>query len=238
MKNSVKSLSTLILLVLLSVPLFGFSIVSFNSQTNSQFLITRENDRTVISFDSATVVDADRDGLTAIDIIGAEVSIADFKIDLASKTIEGMISTPSGDMEYASYMLLPDDVIPNAFEIKIGNDIILSADLRVYDIFIAATFGTIDPALMLNVLNITVNTTNIFDPVTLALLYDLSEGGDFNMILNATNTQDIVDNIDNYNDVIGIFSGTFSDITPIPEPLTIVLFLIALFRFLIKRKLS
>ena len=234
MKNTVKSLGTLILLVLLSFPLFGFSIVSFNSQADNQFLITREMGKTIISFDTATVADADRDGSTASDIIGAEVTIADMEIDLGSKVVNSVVA----GMEFATYDLFPDAIMPNAFEMKIGNDIVLSADLRVYDIFLAAAFGSIDSALKLNVLNVSVDTTNILDPVTLALLADLSEGGDFNIILNSTNTQDIVDSIESYSTVSGIFSGTFSDITPIPEPLTIVLFMVALFRFLIKRKLS
>ena len=238
MKSTVKSLGTFGLLVLLSLPLFGFSIVSFNSQSESQFQITRQGSSTSINFDTATVTDADRDGSTASGIIGAQVFIANMEIDLNSKTIEGIIPTAGGNIEYASYILSPEAVIPNAFEMRIGNDIILSADLRVYDLFLAATFGSIDPALNLNVLNVTVDTSSILDPVTLALLADLSEGGDFNVILNSTNTQDIVDSIDNYNDVVGIFSGTFSDVTPIPEPLTIVLFLAAILRFLLKRKLS
>ena len=209
MKSTVKSLSSFVLLVLLSLPLFGFSIVSFNSQATSKFRITRDTSRTVISFDTATVTDADRDGSTASGIIGAQISIADMEIDLSSKTVEGIIPTPGGNIEYASYTILPEAVIPNAFEMRIGNDIVLTADLRVYDIFLASSFGSIDPGLKLNALNVTVDTTNILDPVTLALLADLSEGGDFNIILNSTYTQDIVDSIDTYSNVVAFFPVRF-----------------------------
>jgi hypothetical protein len=170
-----------------------------------------------IDFGNLLVTNAVHNGVAVSGIIGAEVIIADVFIDLATKQV--LSSFGGHDLVY--YELDPETAILNGFQIVLNNQIILSGDLLLYDIFLFGKTGSIDPDIQINV--VTPDTSSV-DPEINALFADFGMGGDLNITIEDIHSDDIAQQIENLNSVEGTVGGTFSSINPpvIPEPATLI----------------
>ncbi len=221
MKRLYVGLITIALFAITSKPALCDSIIGFRTDSLNNYSISYDGNQTTISFGETIINNASYNGTLAGTLLNANVNIADIIIDLNSKIVIAQF----GPYQYAQYDLLPYTPIASGFQITVGDDVVLSADLLLSSARFILKSGSIDPAVALNVSNVTINTSALTDPVAIALLMDFVYGGDLNIIVEDTSATDIVAEIDNRTLITGIFAGTFSSIrgTIIPEPITLLL---------------
>lgn len=216
-------LGLFIFMILMSTNSFASSLIGFSTDTPSYYSIDQDNSQMRIDFGDLLVTNAVHNGVAVSSIIGAEVIIADVFIDLATKQV--LSSFGGHDLVY--YELDPKTAILNGFQVVLNNQIILSGDLLLYDIFLFGKTGSIDPDIQINVV---APDTSSFDPEITALFADFAIGGDLNITIEDIHSDDIAQQIENLNSIEGTVGGTFSSInTPvIPEPATLILIISSL----------
>ncbi|MCB1195273.1 hypothetical protein KDK77_03725 [bacterium] len=224
-------------------PVFSFSLVGFKTNGTGYFTLGSppqevEGDNqlppgqtAVLDFGSLHVTNAKVNGVVVTQLIGADVLISDITVNLNTRTVLASFGT----VDYTRYLTIPQIPILDGFKIKIGNDIVMSADLLLYDVFLFGKTGTLDPVIQLNLLNPQITTS---DPILSAFFNGFSFGADLNITLEDINGGNIDDDIMELNDINGLVGGTFSslqDEIPIPEPVSGLLLLAGCLSLKLKR---
>lgn len=226
---------TCALVAILTPSVFAYSMIGFRTDDVDNYSISYDGSQTTISFGDSIINNARHNTTLAASLLNAHVQIAPVIIDLSSKNVIAQF----GPYQYAEYQLLPLDPIVDGFKIVIDQDVVFTGDLLVSSARFLIKSGSIDPAVSINVTNVELDTANLLDPVALALLSDLADGGDLNITIEDTSANDIVAAIDNHSLITGIFAGTFAaapDNIPIPEPVTMILLLIGFGVSYLKRR--
>ncbi|MEW6536165.1 MAG: hypothetical protein AB1454_11175 [Candidatus Auribacterota bacterium] len=203
--------------------------LGFQTSNAQYYSISPSGQTATLSFGKLAVTNAEHNGSSFSSIVGAEVIISDVHLDLNSRNTVGSLA----GKDLIHYALVPEFPIMGGFRIILNQELVLSGDLLLNDLYFFGKTGTLDDTVQLNVLSPVIHTV---DPVLLAFFTDFGAGGDLNITMQDVANDDPAEQLLEMNDIQGIVGGTFSGFgKAIPEPLSITLFSIALLSVLKKR---
>lgn len=189
-------------------------LIGFQTDAPDHLTISPYDQNTLqISFGEMKITNASYNGSTFNPIVDAKISLADVYVDLSSKQVLGTM----GAHNIVYYLLLPGMLIADGFSITINNEIVLTADLVLYDLYLFGKTGVIDAGVQINVDQPMISTN---DPILNAYFTEFAGGGDLNISFQDTQSNNISQKFDELTTINGILSATFSGNPAIPEPLS------------------
>ena len=165
-----------------------------------------------LDFGSLSVTEAKIGTLSISELIDADVIMSDVTIDLSTENLE---ATFGGSSLY-SYSI-SSGTISDGFQLKVGADVVLEADLTLELMYAYGKSGIIDPGMTVNLTNVEVFTTGL-NSNTVAFLGNFLNGADLVLSL-ATDNINMYDGLNGTDPFTGVGGGTATP-NAVPEPIS------------------